>query len=222
VSVLDRVLNWLRELKEKEAPVEVISFYNELPVRCKVRVLDLDREFVQWESNPKLLLAVEDCGRLYVKFNDPAYGQERILGADVTYRGSSMVETTVPKPYEDPSFRRETLRVTVSPTLPVKVTFEEPDPPKQELQVRDLSEGGIGVIGPKELFKLGDRLKFTLELPFGSFSGEAEVVSVEPFGDKMKYGLKFTQLPRNARSLLNRYVMARQREILDKIRMIAE
>jgi len=217
LSVIERTKEWLKGLEGKR--VEVISFFNELPVRCKVHVLEVGDDFVQWESTPRLQLALEDSGKLYVKFKDPLYGAERILGADVVYLSSSLVETTIPKPQEVVFFRRESLRVRVSDTLPVRASIEGKSFP---VIVRDISEGGVGLIVPKGTLSFGERLNVNLELPFGSLTLKGEVVSVEPYGDGEKVGVKFLKPTQRDRSLVNRYVMARQREILNKIRLFAE
>ena len=219
LSVVDRIKEWLKELEGKGRPVEVISFFNELPVRCKVRLLEVGDKFVQWESTPKLQLAAEDSGKLYVKFNDPLHGAERILGADVVYQGSSLIETTIPRPQEAAFFRRESLRVRVSDTLPVRASIEGKNFP---VIVRDISEGGVGLIVPKGTLNFGEKLNLNLELPFGSLALKGEVVSVEPYGDGEKVGVKFLKPTQSDRSLINRYVMARQREILNKIRLFTE
>ena len=111
------------------------------------------------------------------------------------------------------------MRVRVSDTLPVRASIEGKSFP---VIVRDISEGGIGLIVPKGTLSFGEKLNVNLELPFGSLTLKGEVVSVEPYGDNEKVGVKFLKPTQRDRSLVNRYVMARQREILNKIRLFAE
>ena len=217
MSTEKRIEEWIRNLIAEKKPVELISFYEELPVRAKVRPISLEDRFVQWESHPKLKLAVESFGRVYTYFHDPAYNQKRILASDVTYHGNKFIETTMFKPFEEPRFSREFPRVTVSSKLPVKVVLE-----KEEYPVRDLSENGVGFLAPKGTFSPGDKLKLEVFLPYGSFSSEAEVRSIEPVEDKEKIGVRFVNLHQRFRNLLHRYVMDRQREVLDTIRMLAD
>ncbi len=65
MEVKNRIFNWLSELKEKEAPVEVIGFYQELPIRVKTKLLDFDENFLQWKYNPKLYLTASDDGKFF-------------------------------------------------------------------------------------------------------------------------------------------------------------
>ncbi|MEO2065583.1 MAG: hypothetical protein ABGX17_03685, partial [Desulfurobacteriaceae bacterium] len=120
MEVKNRILNWLSELKEKGIPVEVIGFYQELPIRVKTKLIDFDENFLQWEYNPKLYLTASDDGKFFFYFNDPLYREKRLLGADVTYYGNSFIETSFPKPFSDPRFGRQVVRVTTSEKLPVK------------------------------------------------------------------------------------------------------
>jgi len=219
LNVKERIVNWLRELKEKGVPTEVVGFYQELPIRVKSKVLDFDDEFVQWESEPKLCLAAAEGGKLFFNFFDPSYQENRLLGADVTYYGSSFVETTFPLPSSDPRFRRQSVRVITSNSLPVKLFLVGEEGEKRELTVRDVSEGGVGAIGEDGLLKVGQPVKVELVLPDGALCLRGEVASVEPYEDKEKFGIRLF-VKEKERKLLRNYVMARQREILSKIREI--
>lgn len=219
MNVKERIFEWLKKLKSSGEPVEVTGFYQELPIRVKVRLLDFDGKFVQWESEPKLCLAAGDDGKLFFNFLDPFYGERRILGGDVTYYGSSFIETTFPLPASDPRFGRECVRVRTSPELPVKV-FVLNDGKEEEFPVIDISEEGVGAVGGKGFMKIGQPVKARLLLPQGNLSFNGEVVSVEPYGDGEKFGIKLLT-DQNGKKLLRDYVMTRQREILNKIREIA-
>ena len=220
MNVKERIVNWLKELKEKGKPVEVIAFYQELPIRVKSSLVDFDENFVQWTSDPKLCLAAADGSKLFFYFLDPVYRDRRLLEADITYYGDAFIETVFPKLSSDPRFERETLRVTTSETLPVKAFFVMDGGERLELPVRDVSEEGIGVIGEKGQLKLGQPLKVELLLPKGALCVNGEVESVEPYEDKEKFGIKLF-VKENEKKPLRNYVMARQREILSKIREIA-
>ncbi len=225
MDVEKRVDEWLQELISKGKPVELISFYEELPIRVKSKPISVEEKFVQWESHPKLKLAVDSFGRVYTIFKDPMYNQNRVLAADVTYYNDNFIETTKPKPFEEPRLSREFPRVTVSPKLPVKLLLL-PDGEKfkeeKVYKVIDISENGIGFLSEKGEFSIGDKIKVKIDLPYGSFQSEAEVRSLEPQDDKEKTGVKFLNLHQRFRNFLHRYVMTRQREILDKIRLLVE
>ena len=217
-----RIEEWLKEAIEKEKPIELISFFEELPVRVKVKPLSMEKEFIQWESHPKLKLAVSDFGRIYTHFLDPAYGKKRVLAADVTYHSDSMIESTKFKPFDEPRFSREFPRVTVSEKLPVKLLVNSGKDKKTIYKVRDISENGIGFVSSKGEFSLNQKINLEVELPFGSFQAEGEVRSIEPLENKEKVGVKFLNLNNRFRNLLHRYVVERQREVLDRIRLLSE
>ena len=221
MEVKNRIFNWLSELKEKEALVEVIGFYQELPIRVKTKLLDFDENFLQWEYNPKLYLTASDDGKFFFYFNDPLYREKRLLGADVTYYGNSFIETTFPKPFSDPRFGRQIVRVTTSEKFPVKFYLLSESGKEIALPVRDISEEGVGVVGEKDLFKVGEPIDLKLVLPRGELSLRGKVVSSESMGDKNRFGIKFSIRERE-KKLLRDYVMARQKEILSKIRDLVE
>ena len=222
MDVEKRVEEWLQELISKEKPVELISFYEELPIRVKSRPISMEGDFVQWENHPKLKLAVDNFGRIYTTFRDPLYNQKRILAADVTYHNDKFIETIKPKPFEEPRLFREFPRVTVSPKLPVKLLLLSDEKKEKTYDAVDISEAGVGFLSPKGEFSIGDKINVELCLPYGNFQSEAEVRSLEPQSDKEKVGLKFLNLHQRFRNLLHKYVMTRQREILDKIRLLTE
>lgn len=223
MGVETRVGKWVEELIKDKQPIELVSFFEELPIKVKVKPISLEEKFIHWESHPRLRLAVNEFGRVYTTFLDPEYGKRRILAADVTYHNDSIIETTKFKPYDEPRFNREFPRVTISPKLPVKLYVLDESNPERVYQVKDLSEYGIGFVTPKGAFKLNQKLKTKVELPYGSFQSDAEVKSLEPLENRQeKVGIKFLNLHNRFRNLLHRYVMNRQREILDTIKLLSE
>jgi len=220
VNLNSRIAEWLKEIKEKGTPVEVTSFFEELPIRVKVKLLDFDDKFLQWESNPKLTLAADYAGKLFFYFNDPNFGTKRLLEAPVTYYGKKMVETAFPTPSADPRFERELLRVTVSEKAPVKgsIIKEEELP----VRVRDLSEEGVGIIVPKGKLKMGDELEVNLLVNGIPIKGKGKVVRIEPHSEGELAGIKFTSIDRSGKRTLCDYIIRRQREILNQIRLLTE
>ena len=219
MSVKERIKEWLVKVKEEGKPIEVITFYQEIPIRVKTKLIDFDDNFLQWEAEPKLCLGVSDCGRLYFYFFDPYYGQKRLLSAEVNYHGSSMVETTFPKPSQEPRLNRESLRVKTSESLPVKA-FVIDGEGKKEFKVWDISEEGIGIVGEPGSLNPGEEVRLELRLPQGELCVRGEVVSAQPEEEGERYGIKLL-IKENEKKLLRSYVMARQREVLNKIREVA-
>jgi len=219
LSVKERIEAWLKEVKASGKPIEVVSFYQELPIRVKARLVDFDGKFLQWEAEPKLALAAADSGRLYFYFYDPLHQEKRLLSADVTYHGSSIVETTFPQPSQEPRFNRECLRVRASEKLPVKA-YILTDEGRKELKVWDISEEGIGLIGERGSLNPGETVRVELSLPQGQVCLTGEVISAQPHEEGEKFGIKL-HVRENEKKLLRSYIMARQREILNKIREVA-
>ena len=219
MKVKERIREWLEEVKKKGKDVEVMSFFQELPVKTKAKVIDFNEKFVQWEASPKLCLAVQDCGKLYPVFFDKQYSQNRTLEGNMVYCGKGFIETTFPLPSNDPKLQRKSVRITTSPNIPIEVRVISKG--KTTLfPVRDISENGIGIIAPKELFKYGDKLKFLILTLEKRVEAEGTVVSLEPYEDKEKVGVKL-ELKEREKETLRKYISMRQREILSKIREIA-
>jgi len=190
LKVKERIREWLKKVKEEGKPVEVITFYQEIPIRVKTRLLDFDDNFLQWEAEPKLCLGVSDCKKLYFYFSDPYYGQRRLLSADVNYHGSSMVETTFPLPSQEPKLNRECLRVKTSESLPVRVFVIDREGQKREFKVWDLSEEGIGIVGKPGSLNPGEEVRLELRLPQGELCVKGEVVSAQPEEEGERYGIR--------------------------------
>lgn len=221
MSIEERIESWLREHLEEEKPVEIISFFNELPIKSKVKVVSLGKNYVQLETNPKLNLAVKEFGRVYTYFNDPLYNERRVLGADVIYYNKGFIETTKFKLFEEPRLRRKTPRVLVSNKYPVKATILK-DKTKESAVVKDVSENGIGLFVASGDYLRNQKLQLEIELPYGCFPVEGEVRFVNPEKDGKRIGIQFLKVPAEGKRWLIRYIMDRQRETLEKLRMLAE
>jgi len=220
----ERIISWLKELKEKEKPAEIISFYNGLPIRTRVKVLDIDDsgKFVHWNFTPKLQLAVEETGKIFTPFFDSLYKTSRMLESPVIYYSKDFMETTLPKPTTDGRFNREYLRISVSDTLPLKAKLIVHEKPIEAIPI-DISEGGIGLLIPGKDLESGKKVHLTLEFPTGrTLETEGEVVRVEDTSKGRRTGIKFINPSKAFQNEVNRYIMARQREIMNQIRMLAD
>ncbi|SMP18634.1 PilZ domain-containing protein [Desulfurobacterium pacificum] len=220
----ERIINWLRELKEKEKPTEVISFYNGLPIRTRVNVLDVDDsgKFVHWNFTPKLQLAVEETGKIFTPFFDKLYKTSRMLESPVIYYSKDFMETTLPKPTADGRFNREYLRISVSDTLPLKAKLIVNNKTVEATPI-DISEGGIGLLIPEKDLESGEKVHLIVEFPScRTAETEGEVVRVENTSKGRRTGIKFINPSKAFQNEVNRYIMARQREIMNQIRMLAE
>jgi hypothetical protein len=195
LKVDERIKEWLQKLDETKSPVEVVSFFQELPIRVKTKLLDYDKNFVRWEPNPKLLLAVGDSKNIFFRFYDPFFKQERLLKGNVTYYCNSFIETDIPTLSADPRFegvtvKREHVRVAVPPRDEVKCFICSKEK-KSPIKVKDISECGLGITAQLDTLKLGEVLDLELILPTGKLSLKGEVVSKESLGKSGdKYGIK--------------------------------
>lgn len=222
MNVNKRIEKWFQDIIDKKEPIELISFYEELPIKAKIKPLAIEENSIQWESNPKLNLAISNFGRVYTFFHDPAYNKKRPLVADVTYYNDKFIETTHFRPFDEPRFRREFPRVTVSEKLPIKLRVIGKSERPKEYRIKDVSEMGIGFRTVVDHFKVGDKINVEVEFPYGRFQIPAEVRHVEDTGKDKIVGIKFINLDSYNRNLLHRYVVERQREILNNIRMLLD
>jgi hypothetical protein len=224
-SYIERVINWLKELKKSKKPIEVISFYNELPLRVKLNVLDVDdkKELIQWNSHPRLNLAIEESGKIFLPFYDPLHQANRILSANVIYYGKGFMETSIPTIAGDSRFNRKSLRITTSETLPIKAYLSSERFSGKSVKVRDVSEGGIGIFVPSGIFRIGDKVHLLLTFPDGKTAeADGEIVRLEKTPEGELAGIKFVKPSKDLLNQLIRYIMKRQREIMDQIRMFAD
>lgn len=220
----ERIINWLKELLEKEKPAEVISFYNGLPIRTKLKVLEVDDsgKFVQWEFTPKLQLALEETGKIFAPFYDNLYKTSRMLESPVIYYSKNFMETPLPKPTTDGRFNREYLRISVSDTLPLKVKAVKDGKPLEAIPI-DISEGGIGIIFPSANLSPGEKLLLKVSFPTSKeLEVEGEVIRTEETSKGKRTGIRFINPSKQFQNEVNRYIMARQREIMNQIRMLSE
>ncbi len=219
MKVKERIKEWLKEAKEKGKEVEVISFFQELPIKTKAKVIDFDEKSVQWEVPLKLCLATQDCGKVYTLFFDKQYNQNRLIEGDSIYCGKGFVETTFPLPSNDPKFKRNSIRITTSPNIPIEVKVMKGDS-LFSFSVKDLSENGIGIIVPKGSFQHDEKVRLSISTLGDKIETEGTITCVEPYEDKEKIGLKLNLKEKDKRTL-QKYIAMRQREILNKIREIA-
>ncbi|SMO82857.1 PilZ domain-containing protein [Balnearium lithotrophicum] len=221
MSIKEKIVEWLRELIDKNRQVEVLSFYDEVPIRVKVKPLSIENKFVQWEIDPKLRLAVEDTGKIFTQFFDPEYKQKRSLEGNVIYFNNKFLETDMLNISTDPRLSRKILRVKISDSCPVEV-FIVNNGRKEKVKAWDISEDGIGLILPKNCVDYNEKINLELIFPFGRIKTQGIVVSKQPFQDGEKVGLFFPNLSPKEKDLIYRYIMKRQKEILKTIRLLTE
>ncbi|WP_457568691.1 flagellar brake protein [Desulfurobacterium sp.] len=219
------VMNWLKNKIEKGEHLEVVSFYNEVPVRVKMKPLSIEGfKVVGWQGNPKIIPAIDQTQKFFVTFLHPEYREKRILSAGVLYYNDDYVETTFPSLAVEPRFDRNAVRITVSEMKPIYVDVCS-DAVSFSTRALDISEGGIGIAINKGLLGLNDEVTLTLKFPSGdTIEGlSAKVVHVEELPGKKgeeKAGLAFKNLKERDRNLISRYIIHRQKEIINEFKML--
>ncbi len=216
----ERICEWIEKLLSEGTPTEVVSFLEEIPIRVKTKILNFDKkdEFVEWEICPRLEMALRETKQLYIPFLDPAYNVRRMLVADVIYASRNMAETTFPRPFDDPKFRREHLRVKTSRKLPLKVKISE----RHSVEARDISEGGIGLYLKKGALNVGNVVNLNITFPDGKeFQVRGEVVHLEG-KDTPVIGIKFLNPPKAFLNAVTKYIMKRQRELMENLKLLSE
>jgi len=222
-SVVDRIFSIIKDLKDKNEAVKVMSFFNELPVKVKMRIVYVDerKKVIGWEGNSKLKCAIDETKRIYFQVFDPKYGEMRVLSADVIYYGNDYIETTFPRFAIEPKLNRKFLRVTTSDKFPVKMRIKGDF--NRVYDVIDISEGGFAFISSPGSFKLRDMLEIKLMLLDSRISASCQVVSVSPYGKSLeRFGVEFLAIDDKGRKLINKYVLKRQKEIISKIKLLNE
>jgi len=225
-SLKQHIKTWLSEKLNKSKPVEVISFYNEMPVHVRISPVSIEEKVVGWKGNPKIIPAVDQTQAFYIPFSHPETKEQKILSAGVLYYSNDYIETTLPSISIDPRFRRDTVRIKVSDLKPVMVQINDG---KEIFSVRasDISEGGVGVVADKGTFALNEELMLNLKFPNGKEICNifAKVVNVEPLLPDKKYekaGISFLSVKERDRDVINRYIVQRQKEIINEFRMFAD
>jgi len=223
----DYVLSWLKDKVNKKQHVEVISFYNEVPVHVKLTPTYIEGfKTVGWESNPKLIPAVDQTQAFYIPFVHPLHKEKQILSAGVLYYGKDYIETTFPSLSIDPRFKRNSVRIKVSELKPVIVEVNDGEK-TLILRAVDISEGGVGVEAEKGTFSLNEELMLNLKFPDGKEVNNifGKVVNVEPLmpdRKKEKAGIAFLKIREKDRDIINRYIVQRQKEIINEFKMFCE
>jgi len=222
LEMKEKILKWLEDLAKGNKKIEITSFLEEIPIKEKVRIESFDDRFIQWESSPKLKLAAGDSGKIYTYFFDPEFKQKRLLEANVTYYSNDFLETTHFNLSNEPRFHREFLRVRVSDTNPVKAFVIGEDGKKREVKVWDICEMGIGIITKPGTYNFNDEVKLEICLSGKCFTTNGIVVSKEDLGNNEKVGIYFGNISQRERDLVCKYVLDRQKEVMKKIKMLAE
>ncbi|WP_457641588.1 flagellar brake protein [Persephonella sp.] len=200
------ILNWLKS----QDGVEVAVFFNEVPIKAKLKVNDIDYEKKQiiWSFNEKLKVPLLDNRDIYFKYRDNVYVITVII-----HNNKEMV-TSFPSLALEPKLNRRYVRVTTSPENPAYVTIKG-----KKFQINDISEEGIGIILPVDLdLRENEEIDMELEIKGNIFPVKGKIVYTKNQGKNLvRVGIKLLNIPNRVRNQIVKYVFERQRDIAKKI-----
>ncbi|ACO03038.1 MAG TPA: PilZ domain-containing protein [Persephonella sp.] len=207
-SFLREVLNWMKE----QDSIEVAVFFNEVPVKAKLKVLDIDYERKQiiWSFNEKLRIPLLDNRVIYFKYRND------IFIATVIIHDDKEMVTSFPTLALEPKLNRRYVRVTTSPENPAFLIIDG-----KKYPIEDISEAGIGIILPSDIgLKEGEEKEMELELKGTVFDIKGKIVYIKDQGNNLiRVGIKLLDIPNRVRNQIVKYVFERQRDIAKKITM---
>ncbi len=216
---------YLKEHMEKGKPIIAMSFFEEIPVWAKVKVLEIDptTKNVLFEGDPKLVKACNESKELFIRVQTPE--RQYHYKANVLYASESGIETTLPVFQPVDKFSRRFLRVKPSRKKPVRVKAilkNEKGEIVEEVLTKaiDISEMGIAIPFPKGKIKEGDILELEITLPNGhTFKVLGKVVRKSPLNkDEERLGISFININLKDQDEIAKYVFVRQQEIAQEIR----
>ncbi len=210
------IIDFFEKLKsESRDEIEIISYYREVPVVCKSRILAVEEEDVR----------AQICNLNIFRIGNEVYIKHQNLPRVVVVR---IKDLNIPKEevsleilgFTDlPQDKRRYVRVTPKDPIPVRVR-------RDSLEIignmADISPGGIGVYvrDPKGL-KPGDIVKVRFTLPKGIIEVSAQIRHITPSGEVFRIGFQY-ELDIKTEEIVSDYVMERQFEILRELKGIRE
>ncbi len=224
----------LKEL-DKERSCEVITSWRQIPIRVKlsVRWVSPQERFVSFDSRDcKFRRVFSDTVPVYIKV------KELFLMCKVfsSVRDELVLEVDQPVP-APPVVLREFIRVEPTEKEPVYVSFCVEDNCIVRAKAADVSESGVGILLRKEdTTKLMDILsqiatdaskihtpfEIEIELPReGVVRAQGELKNIISKKEDLYVRLGFKINPKEEETRkIRKYVMRRQREILEQLRLI--
>jgi len=217
--------DYLNKHIQEKKPIIVMSFFEEIPVWARVKVLGIDptTKSILLEGKPKLVKACNESQELFFRIQAPE--RQYHFKSNVLYASESGIEVSFPVYQSVDKFSRRFLRVKPSRKKPVivKVILENKKGEIEEeilTKVIDISEMGIAIPFPKDKVKEGDLLNLEITLPNGyRLNVLGKVVRKLPLNDKEdKLGISFVNINLKDQDEIAKYVFVRQQEIAQEIR----
>lgn len=215
MNIVDEFIEYLKKNKN----IEAYTFFQEVPVKVKAEVLDIDeiRKQIELKVNEKFVFAVADEKEVYFNFKN------EVLVSSAVYWDKDIVVIFFPKIALEPKTKRKTVRVKVSSKNPIKMKlfFDEND--SVCIFLNDISEDGIGFMVSHDIeqkLHIGKKYKAKLFLN-GEYDISIEIRYLYKLKDDIyKVGAKIVEAPRNLPDKIAKYVAERQKEIIKLINEI--
>ncbi len=191
--------------------LEIITFYKEVPIICRSKILDIDNRTLTVKLCE--LRAFKEGEEVYLKhLNLPKTVAATVL--EVNNRDETM-EVEVVGFIDLPQERRRYVRVV--PKDPIEIKLFKGSWVGRGI-IADISVGGVGVyikdIGP---LSEGDTVDVEFRLPKGLVRVSSQVRHIEHQGDLYRLGLSY-ELDIKKEEIVSDYVMERQFEILKELK----
>lgn len=223
----------MKELK-RDDHCEILTSWKEIPIRVSlpIRWVSPQERFVSFDFKECKLKSVFGNAPIYLKFNE-LFILCRLFS---NVRDELVLEVEAPVPA--PSIvLREFIRVEPTEKEPVYVSFRMDEGFSIRTKAADVSESGIGLYLSKDDAKAlldtivgipeyGEKIHMPFELEIelpqeGLIRAEGELKNVLSKEDELyvRFGFKI-RLDENQAKKIRRYVMKRQREILEQLKSL--
>ncbi|HIP93204.1 MAG TPA: PilZ domain-containing protein [Desulfurobacteriaceae bacterium] len=217
--------DYLNKHMQENKPIVVMSFFEEIPVWARVKVLEIDptTKNILLEGEPKLVKACNKSGELFFRVQSPE--RQYHFKSNVLYASEKGIEVSFPVYQPVDKFSRRFLRVKPSLKKPVIVKVilkNEKGDVEEEILTKaiDICEMGIAIPFPKGKAKKGDLLNLEITLPNGyKLNVLGKVVRKLPLNEKEdRLGISFVNIDLKDQDEIAKYVFVRQQEIAQEIR----
>jgi len=198
-------------LKLKRVPATFIFSYKELPVYCKGTIEDVSEDVVLIKMQEKcLIIPFLNVGEFFYmkskELTEPVkleVLQKR--DGEVLARAVSYEETYIEK--------RQYVRVQPEKLIPIYIKEKD-----IMGSILDISVGGVGVLLQRDVVKPEEMVTLEFELEGEEIKTRGECRYVIPYKGAYRVGFKFVDLEPKYESVISRYVMKRQMEILKELK----
>ncbi|HIQ25285.1 MAG TPA: PilZ domain-containing protein [Persephonella sp.] len=200
-------------LKKKE--IEVYAFYDEIPIKVKLKLFDVDfdKQQIIWSFNDRLKLPLTKSKELYLQENETVYTLVVII-----YNKKEII-TTFPTVAVEPKLKRRYIRVRTTEDDPIYVEIKN---------IRgksiDISERGVGIIvnNIREL-ETGQIYNIKLEIRGNTYDLKGKIIyitEVEP--GTYRIGIQFTNISQKVEDIIFKYILNRQKDVIKKISLFSD